>query len=71
MFVFSSKHVGGAARSWLEAQLAACLHLRLAHDYRYWLSSLFSHLLAYGRSLTHSLTYTQSFTQFTPPTLLK
>ncbi|KPJ19079.1 Protein HIRA-like [Papilio machaon] len=44
----SSSYAAGAARSWLEAQLAACLHLRLAPDYRYWLSSLFTHLLSYG-----------------------
>ncbi|XP_061383156.1 protein HIRA homolog [Danaus plexippus] len=38
----------GASRSWLEAQLAACLHLRLAPDYRHWLTALFEHLLQHG-----------------------
>ncbi|XP_068629788.1 protein HIRA [Battus philenor] len=38
----------GAARSWLEAQVASCLHLRLAKDYRHWLSSLFTHLVNHG-----------------------
>ncbi|CAH2086079.1 unnamed protein product [Euphydryas editha] len=39
---------GGAARSWLEAQLAACLHLRLAADYRHCLAALFENLLHHG-----------------------
>ncbi|CAK1581516.1 unnamed protein product [Parnassius mnemosyne] len=34
--------------SWLEAQVASCLHLRLAKDYKHWLSSLFSHLVNHG-----------------------
>ncbi|XP_059045236.1 protein HIRA [Achroia grisella] len=35
-------------RSWLESQTAASLHLQLAHDYRHWLTSLFTHLVSHG-----------------------
>ncbi|XP_041977561.1 protein HIRA homolog [Aricia agestis] len=38
----------GAARSWLEAQLAASEHLRLAREYRHWHAALFAHLLTHG-----------------------
>ncbi|KAL4707394.1 hypothetical protein ACJJTC_008579 [Scirpophaga incertulas] len=43
-----SKMSAQAARSWLEAQVSACLHLRLPSDYRHWLTALFLHLLSYG-----------------------
>ncbi|XP_034840349.1 protein HIRA [Maniola hyperantus] len=43
-----AKALSGAARSWLEAQVSACLHLRLATDYRHWLTALFEHLLHHG-----------------------
>ncbi|CAG5051169.1 unnamed protein product [Parnassius apollo] len=43
-----TSYSAGAARSWLEAQVASCLHLRLAKDYKHWLSSLFSHLVNHG-----------------------
>ncbi|XP_052737819.1 protein HIRA homolog [Bicyclus anynana] len=43
-----AKALAGAARSWLEAQVCACLHLRLASDYRHWLTALFEHLLHHG-----------------------
>ncbi|XP_026329589.1 LOW QUALITY PROTEIN: protein HIRA homolog [Hyposmocoma kahamanoa] len=38
----------GAARSWLESQVASCLHLRLAKDYKHWIISLFGHLVNHG-----------------------
>ncbi|KAJ8722424.1 hypothetical protein PYW07_003604 [Mythimna separata] len=44
----SSSYSAGAARSWLEAQVASCLHLRLARDYRHWLTQLFTHLVNHG-----------------------
>ncbi|XP_063359905.1 protein HIRA [Cydia amplana] len=37
-----------AARSWLEAQVASCFHLRLAKDYRHWITALFGHLVNHG-----------------------
>ncbi|XP_026489914.2 protein HIRA homolog [Vanessa tameamea] len=43
-----SKALSGAARSWLEAQVAACLHLRLPADYRHWFVALFDHLVHHG-----------------------
>ncbi|XP_072943481.1 protein HIRA [Epargyreus clarus] len=36
------------ASSWLEAQVASCLHLRLDKDYRHWLMTLFTHLANHG-----------------------
>ncbi|KAL0894232.1 hypothetical protein ABMA27_014244 [Loxostege sticticalis] len=44
----SNTYSADAARSWLEAQVAACLHLRLARDYRHWLTALFTHLVNHG-----------------------
>ncbi|XP_073943568.1 histone cell cycle regulator-like protein [Choristoneura fumiferana] len=43
-----SNYSAEAARSWLEAQLASCYHLRLARDYRHWLTALFTHLTNHG-----------------------
>ncbi|XP_047988849.1 protein HIRA homolog isoform X2 [Leguminivora glycinivorella] len=37
-----------AARSWLEGQVASCFHLRLAKDYRHWITALFGHLVNHG-----------------------
>ncbi|XP_026747652.1 LOW QUALITY PROTEIN: protein HIRA homolog [Trichoplusia ni] len=44
----NSSYSSGAARSWLEAQVASCLHLKLAKDYRHWITTLFSHLVNHG-----------------------
>ncbi|CAB3221414.1 unnamed protein product [Arctia plantaginis] len=44
----NSSVVWGAARSWLEAQVASSLHLRLPKDYRHWLTELFDHLVSHG-----------------------
>ncbi|CAH2073213.1 unnamed protein product, partial [Iphiclides podalirius] len=44
----NASYSAGAARSWLEAQLASCLHLRLPTDYRHWLAALFAHLVNHG-----------------------
>ncbi|KAJ0180756.1 hypothetical protein K1T71_004160 [Dendrolimus kikuchii] len=44
----ANSYSSGAARSWLEGQVASCLHLRLAKDYRHWITSLFSHLVNHG-----------------------
>lgn len=43
-----SAYSAEAARSWLEAQVASCLHLRLSKDYRHWLTALFAHLVHHG-----------------------
>ncbi|CAG9114915.1 unnamed protein product [Plutella xylostella] len=39
---------GGATRSWLEAQVASCLHLRLPRDYKHWTLALVTHLITNG-----------------------
>ncbi|XP_075969948.1 histone cell cycle regulator-like protein [Anticarsia gemmatalis] len=44
----TSSYNAGAARSWLEAQVASCLHLRLAKDYKHWVTTLFEHLVNHG-----------------------
>ncbi|XP_052757465.1 protein HIRA homolog [Galleria mellonella] len=44
----TSTYSAECARSWLEAQAAASLHLRLPRDYRHWLTSLFAHLVSHG-----------------------
>lgn len=44
----TNNYSAGAARSWLEAQVASCLHLRLANDYKHWLMTLFEHLVHHG-----------------------
>ncbi|CAD0197015.1 unnamed protein product [Chrysodeixis includens] len=44
----NSTYSSGAARSWLEAQVASCLHLKLAKEYRHWITTLFSHLVNHG-----------------------
>ncbi|XP_060810940.1 protein HIRA homolog [Amyelois transitella] len=46
--VHSNNYSAGAARSWLEAQVSSCLHLRLSSDYKHWITSLFSHLVSHG-----------------------
>lgn len=40
--------MSAATRGWLEAQVAACLHLRLVADYRHWSNALFDHLVQNG-----------------------
>ncbi|KAI8434595.1 hypothetical protein MSG28_003133 [Choristoneura fumiferana] len=47
-FGYDPNYSAEAARSWLEAQLASCYHLRLARDYRHWLTALFTHLTNHG-----------------------
>ncbi|CAH0406290.1 unnamed protein product [Chilo suppressalis] len=44
----STQYSATAARSWLEAQVAVCLHLRLPRDYRHWKAALFQHLVQHG-----------------------
>ncbi|XP_049867442.1 protein HIRA homolog [Pectinophora gossypiella] len=44
----TSSYSSDAVRSWLEAQLASCLHLQLEKDYRHWFLTLFSHLINHG-----------------------
>ncbi|KAM3961260.1 histone cell cycle regulator-like protein [Aphomia sociella] len=44
----AASYSAGCARSWLEAQVAASLHLRQARDHRHWLTALFTHLVSYG-----------------------
>ncbi|KAI5641713.1 TUP1-like enhancer of split domain-containing protein [Phthorimaea operculella] len=44
----TNQYSAAAARAWLEAQVASCLHLKLAKDYKHWMTSLFTHHCKYG-----------------------
>lgn len=45
---FANSYSAVAARSWLEAQVSCCVSLRLARDYRHWITALFAHLVNHG-----------------------